>query len=246
MRLIVISLSAIFLAVLAMFLIVWPALNGPQEDYNKGLSAYEYSNYETAIKLFHQAAERGVAEAQFRLGYMYVLGEGAARDDKKAVKWYRQAAEQGYAEAQFNLGVMYLLGWGVAKDYKTAVKLYRQAAEQGYAVAQANLGNMYYNSKGVAQDYKTAIKWYRLAAEQGSAGAQVNLGFMYERGEGVVQNTRMAYMFYLLALANNEDESLREKIEKAVTLTESILTPTQKQRAQNAAAKYQARIDARQ
>ena len=61
MRLIVISLLVMFLAVLVMFLIVWPALNGPQGDFNKGLSAYEDGNYRTAIKLYRQAAEQGYA-----------------------------------------------------------------------------------------------------------------------------------------------------------------------------------------
>ena len=68
---------------------------------------------------------------------------------------------------------------------------------------------------------------------------------MYAEGKGVIKNTRMAYMFLLLALANLEDESIRETIEEGVTSVESELTPTQKQRAQDGAVEYQAKIDAR-
>ncbi len=164
---------------------------------------------------------------------------------KQAFESYRQMAEQGFAPAQFNLGVMYENGEGVDQDYKTAIKLYRQAAEQGYAAAQYNLGVMYRYGEGVAQDYKQAVKWYRQAAEQGVARAQNNLGAMYGLGRGVTKNTQTAYMFFLVALANEQDKSKREKNEKAVARIESLLTPTQIQSAQNDAAEYQAKIDAR-
>ena len=105
---------------------------------------------------------------------------------------------------------------------------------------------MYYHGKGVAQDYKQAVKLYRQAAEQGYAEAQYRLGVVYEKGKGVTKNTQTAYMFYLVSLANVEDELEREVFEKTVTDMESELTATQIQSAQNDAAKYQAKIDARQ
>ena len=144
------------------------------------------------------------------------------------------------------LVLMYEYGQGVAQDYKQTAKWYHQAAEQGHALAQFDLGWMYYDGLGVVKDDKTAIKWYRQAAEQGFAEAQYHLGTMYSFGLGVIGNDQTAYMFYLLALANEQDESEREKKEKIVTSMESLLTPTQKQRAQSDAAKYQAKIDARQ
>ena len=107
MRLIVISL-------LAMFLAVSPALATPQEDFYKGLSAYEAGNYKKAVKWYRQAAEQGVVEAQYNLGFMYVKGQGVAQDYKTAIKWYSQAAEQGDAKAQYILGLTYGLGKGVA------------------------------------------------------------------------------------------------------------------------------------
>ena len=238
MRLIVISL-------LAMFLAVSPALANPQEDVNKGLSAYVDGNYKTAIKLFHQAAEQGHAWAQTSLGFMYKYGEGVAQDYKTAIKWYHQAAKQGNAAAQYFLGVMYKNGQGVAQDYKQAVKLFHQAAEQGDADAQFNLGLMYNQGQGVVKDYKQAAKWLHQAAEQGNARAQGYLGAVYGLGEGVIRNGQTAYMFYLLALANIKSESMRETIEKTVTSMESRLTATQIQSAQNDAVKYQAKIDAR-
>ena len=89
------------------------------------------------------AAEKGVADAQFNLGFMYAEGRGVPEDAREAAKWYRMAAEKGHAKAQFNLGRMYAKGEGVPEDAREAVKWYRMAAEQGDALAQFNLGRMY-------------------------------------------------------------------------------------------------------
>ena len=82
-----------------------------------------------------QAAEQGVAEAQFNLGWMYANGQGVRQDYAQAVQWYRRAAEQGHAQAQVLLGVMYENGQGVRQDYAQAAQWYRRAKEQGAAEA---------------------------------------------------------------------------------------------------------------
>ena len=119
-------------------------------------------------------AEKGDADAQYNLGWMYADGEGVPEDDKEAVKWYRKAAEQGHADAQYSLGLMYADGKGVPQDDKEAAKWYRKAAEQGYATAQYNLGNMYYKGSGVLEDDVTACAWYNIAAANGNATAKKN------------------------------------------------------------------------
>lgn len=70
------------------------------------------SGFEKTLKL----AEKGDANAQTNLGYMYDNGEGVPENDAVAVKWYRKAADQGYADAQFNLGGMYDDGEGVPEN----------------------------------------------------------------------------------------------------------------------------------
>jgi hypothetical protein len=132
-------------------------------DYQKGVTAYERGDYATALREWTPLAKQGHADAQNKLGWMYVKGQGVPEDASTAVKWYRLAVEQGNAAAQSNLGWMYAEGLGVSQDYKTAVKWYRLAAKQGYASAQVHLGVMYANGRGVPQDCKTAVKWYRLA-----------------------------------------------------------------------------------
>src|SRR5207247_8104881 len=52
-------------------------------------------------------AEKGDAQAQFDLGWMYDEGKSVEQDSAEATKWYRKAAEQGLARAQLKLGSMY-------------------------------------------------------------------------------------------------------------------------------------------
>ena len=63
-------------------------------------AAYEAQNYGNAFFLFQQAAEQESAEAQFRLGTMYLAGRGVAPDTTVAETWLRRADQQGYADAE--------------------------------------------------------------------------------------------------------------------------------------------------
>ena len=47
------------------------------------------------ITTLKSRAERGNAEAQYELGWMYVNGDGVPQNYRTAMKWYRLAAEQG-------------------------------------------------------------------------------------------------------------------------------------------------------
>jgi len=159
------------------------------------------------MRMMHEAAEQGYAEAHCNLGTMYVNGQGVDQSDSTALKWYRKAAEQGHAQAQFNLGIMYDNGQGVDQSHTTAAKWYRKAAEQGNADAQYNLGAMYENGQGVGQSDATAAKWYRKAAEQGYAQAQLNLGVMYANGQGVDQSHATAAKWYRKAAEQGDAQA---------------------------------------
>jgi TPR repeat protein len=97
--------------------------------YEDGLGGLKQEEAE-AVKGYGRAAEQGNADAQMRLGVMYVDGRGA-QDDAEAVKWYRKAAEHGRASAQAVLGVMYESGLGVPPDNVLAHMWLSLAAAQG-------------------------------------------------------------------------------------------------------------------
>ncbi|MFQ5913613.1 MAG: tetratricopeptide repeat protein [Nitrospinota bacterium] len=117
-------------------------------------------------------AERGDANAQYKLGLTYYQGRGVAKNFSEAAKWHRKAAEQGHAKAQASLGFMYETGKGLGQDYAKALKWYREAAKQGHAIARSNLGLMYQAGRGVAKDFVLAHMWYTLAESAGDEPAR--------------------------------------------------------------------------
>jgi uncharacterized protein len=106
------------------------AVAGPIEDAG---AAHDRGEYATALRLLRPLADRGVAEAQRELGFMYYNGEGVPQNYAEAVKWYHLAADQGLAGAQHDLGVMYLKGQGVPQDYVLAHMWFNLAASRSSA-----------------------------------------------------------------------------------------------------------------
>lgn len=151
-----------------------------------------------------KAAERGDADAQYRLGMRFAEGDGVAEDDAQAVTWYRKAAAQGHADAQRNLGHQYRYGSGVAQSDIDATHWYRQAAEQGDASGQFWLGHQYDKGKGVPVDIDQAIAWYRKAADQGEPTALLFLGHKYRKGDGVPEDDARAVALYRKAAEQND------------------------------------------
>ncbi|MGI9443223.1 MAG: tetratricopeptide repeat protein [Rubripirellula sp.] len=152
-----------------------PTLRGGGKRPTAARAAEQGSSEFVALK---QAAERGIARAQYKLGYVYCYGQGVSQDYVEAVKWYRRAAGQGYAEAQCELGLVYTNGEGVPRDYVEALKWYRLAAEQGKASAQFALGHMYKYGHGVPRDSAEAYAWFSVAAIGGNGYAVKDLDLM--------------------------------------------------------------------
>ena len=133
-------------------------------DSDKGLAAYNSTEYDKALAIWQPLAESGDAESQYGLGMMYGNGFGVDMDDALAIKWYGLAAEQGHAGAQCNLAVMHQNGWGVPVDEDEAVHLFTEAAEQGVAEAMVALGRHFAMDFSDAYDPVQAYKWFSLAA----------------------------------------------------------------------------------
>jgi len=78
--------------------------------------AFARGDYVVPAKTVVLRAERGDANAQARLGFMYEHGLGLPQDYGLAVYWYTCGAAQGYPTAQYLLGLMYDKGLGVVRS----------------------------------------------------------------------------------------------------------------------------------
>ncbi len=149
------------------------------EDYERGLSAYNRADYETALLEWDVLAQFGEPKAQFGLGVMHTFGQGVLQDHTRAMDWYRRSAERGHAGAQLFLGHGLESGNGAEQNLEEAFFWFLRAAEQGESRAQNNLGRLYEPGRGTDPDPDIALYWYEESARKGNANARKNLARLH-------------------------------------------------------------------
>lgn len=112
------------------------------QAYEKGKKLYEDNDYYKAFPYIKAGAEKGNQNSQFRLGYMYDMGQGVGKDYSEAKKWYEKAAAQGHAVSMNNLGVIYENGKGVTANETEALSWYKKAANKGNKKGKENFDNL--------------------------------------------------------------------------------------------------------
>lgn len=95
-------------------LFVLALLGGCQHDVQPGQAYFASScssnpylmKYHCSIERIQQEAERGSADAQYALGYMYYYGISTVRDEETAELWIRRSALQGQPLAKRALSLI--------------------------------------------------------------------------------------------------------------------------------------------
>ncbi|MGD9737896.1 MAG: tetratricopeptide repeat protein [Bauldia sp.] len=172
----------------AALLLAAPAAFAQDPDFAATTALIAEGRAAEAVPALTQLAEAGNAEAQLRLGMLYIEGNGVERNVEEGVRLVRLAAEAGLAEGQQELGTIYFRGTGVERDPVQAVEWYRLAAAQNYVFAQYSLGQRYAAGEGVPQDFAEALRWFTLAREQGLTAATYQIGILYANGDGVIRD----------------------------------------------------------
>jgi clan AA aspartic protease (TIGR02281 family) len=86
-------------------------------------AAYDRGDYRIALRLWRQMADQGNAQAQYKLGELYLdglfepfKGELVHQNCTEALRLIGIAAKQGLAAAQYNLADLYTRGYCVSSD----------------------------------------------------------------------------------------------------------------------------------
>ena len=108
-------------------------------DYYFGGYAGIAQDYTKALELYTEAGEKGDADAQAQVGYIYQYGCGVDPDYEKAMEWNNRAAQQGNAQGQAQIGWLYQQGLGVTQNLDEAGRWYTRAADQGNKWAEDRL-----------------------------------------------------------------------------------------------------------
>ncbi|EFC49978.1 predicted protein [Naegleria gruberi] len=142
-------------------------------------------DYESALDLFHKAADRCSADAMYNLSNVYRKGLGVSADISISIKYLHKAAANGHVKSQKMLGDLFYSGLEnvVEKDKKQAASFYYKAGVNGDAESCNSLGCMYEDGceDVLERNEETAFKWFRKASDLGSENGMVNLASIYER-----------------------------------------------------------------
>ena len=154
-----------------------------QELLNEANAKYEAGEMQAALDLYVQAANKGLAEAQFLAGKMFYLGENGSKDYSSASMWFKRAARQRHAKAEYGLATCYMNGDGLPVNYDQALMYMRASALRGYVPAQRKLAELYSKGVLVEADSVEAKRWRDM-----SDGKDVALVPEIERPTKIIAN----------------------------------------------------------
>lgn len=75
-------------------------------NLNEGIRSFQVQDYRQAFIKLKPEAEKGNADAQYAVGYMYYYGQGVVEDRNKAWYWITEAAKSGQSDAQLAIELL--------------------------------------------------------------------------------------------------------------------------------------------
>lgn len=125
-------------------------------------------------------AQKGNAEAQFKVGEMYETGFGVKEDKAEATNWITKAANQGHETAGFKLLYWDIEKNGITDANKGKYEALQAKANEGNSQAQYYVGKMYSRGVGVKRNANKALKWLNKAALVGVLEAEREVAMVRE------------------------------------------------------------------
>ncbi len=145
-------------------------------DENHIMAAYEYGmlcfrptgrfrkDFRSAQKYLQIAADGGLADAQYVLGFMYKSGH-VTRDLPKAVEYLEKAKAQGHSFSAMELASLYQQP--EVQNYQRAFECATMAAEHNLAEGEFLLANMLFFGRGCEPNMNKAYELYDRAYAPG-------------------------------------------------------------------------------
>lgn len=175
----------------------------PRKDYKTAWQFYDWAkacmdkngenyNPEFAVKLFTEAANGGITVAKYKLGKIFLNGDGVEKDIPKAIEWLKQAAVEENEFAEYVLGRLFLKGEEVEKDIFAAEEYLLKSASRRNKYAAYLLGKEYLSGENFGKDAMKAVEYLELAAEKDFEPAEYILGKEYLRGENFPKDVQKA------------------------------------------------------
>lgn len=186
----------------------------PADAFRSGANLLKAGDIPRGLHALEYAAENGHPVAQWKLGRMYMEGEGVAQNDRKAFDYFSRIADAHAEDSPDNpqarfvanafvaLGHYYLTGIPktVERDPERAREMYGYAASYFRDPdAQYLLARLYLEGVGAPHDPRQAARWFGLSARKGQCAAQAMLGAMLFAGDNVPRQAARGLMWLAIA-----------------------------------------------
>lgn len=182
-------------------------------------------------------AEKGNAEAEFKVGEMYETGFGVKQDMKEAENWINKAAEKGHETANFKLLYWDLEKNGVTSSNKAGLDSLQAKANEGNPQAQYYVGKMYSRGVGLKKDPDKAIDWLNKAAFVGVLEAEREVVVVREAKQNQILEQQRAEEKKRAELKAQQERERQAQLEEQRRLQQ------QKQAEAKARAEEQAKLN---
>ena len=145
-----------------------------------------------AVQWLISSAQDNYTVAQYKLGKMFLRGDGVAKDVTYAFRWLEAAKAQNNSYAQYLLGKTYLKGEDVPKNLEKALDLLEKSASQQNKYAAYTLGKLYLDGKDVPPDMGKAVDLLTASADRGFEAAEYVLGKLLLGSDSSIRDPQKA------------------------------------------------------
>ena len=179
-----------------------------QLGYIYGAEAYSVLNEEKSNEYYSRALAEYInaekdnanANAECRIGRMYVNGMGTEANGAEGVRWLEKSALNNNSDAAYQLYKLYSEGELIESDHERAVQFLEISARLDNPYAQYAFGKLKLDDG----DVKESIKWLEQASDKNMPYASYKLGTVYASDEYGQLDEEKSQKFYSKALSDFE------------------------------------------
>ncbi len=180
-------------------------------------------DFAKAAHLYREAADKGHAEAAFKLGLLLKAGKGVEKNPAEAFRFFSMAVNSEASKIKpewlYECALCHIKGFGTAKNPSAGIWAMQEAAEAGNASAQYEMAIAYDCGIVVTKDEDKKWNWMRRAADNDNALAAYAYGeylLPKDKENAVHYMRKAAYRGHAMAqvfVAQIEEEKTKAEVE---------------------------------
>ena len=205
----------------------------------KSKTFIQSQEFDKAVPLLKQAAELGVAEAQYNFGVTLENGYGIEKNIDSAFYWYLKSANQGWNDGLYKMMMAHANGIGAEQSNNKAFEYALACASNNDITCMFNVVGAYQDGLGTEKNLEKMLEWAikigklenpeNLMKSGKITSARLNLAYMYRDGRNVKMDLSESYSWFLIYNEFKRDFSvlLQQSVIEEIKELEKKLTKEQ-------------------